>query len=665
MKILFLMLNAGYVRNYEAAIRQLAERGHRIHVAHQADRNKMGEKTFLDGLSQEFASVTGGLAPEPEQGDWRSFARTVRMLLDYTRYLDPRYSRAVALRERMAQQLPQGLVRVARAVAVCGAPARALFMRALLWAEWRVPGSRTVQTFLDQHAPDLVLVTPLVEPASIQSDYVKECAMRAIPTALCVASWDNLTNKGHIRVVPDRVIVWNEAQRREAVELHGVPAERVIISGSQMFDHWFDWKPRRSREEFCARVGLDPARPFILYLGSSYFIAPNEVAFVERWIQALKSARNGLQEAGILIRPHPANSQQFLGLDLSQAPGMTIWPPFSATFYEQDSKEDFFDSLHHCAAVVGVNTSALIEAAIVGRSVCTVLAPDFEHSQQGTLHFQLLSGGDSALVKVAPDFETHLEQLAEAVSPTQADRERIAAFVRSFVRPHGLDRPATPFLVDAIEEISALKVQARVASPLDPFWRLLVQPLSAISALLWLVFDSRTGSARAISEYVAQRWARLWLGWHLGWIDLQLSPQVQSFSVKAWPTFGMGPRRQSSVAAADRQAKDKRRRQLYELKQRGRREALAAKAVARRAKEQRVEVPRARRLGSPTMAWPLAWKPWSKMGGASRASVYRWRKRIRQAALTAVARGRKRIRKAALTAVARGAGLVRRLKGST
>ena len=35
--------------------------------------------------------------------------------------------------------------------------------------------------------------------------------------ALPVLSWDNLTNKGLIRVQPDQVFVWNEAQKAEAV----------------------------------------------------------------------------------------------------------------------------------------------------------------------------------------------------------------------------------------------------------------------------------------------------------------------------------------------------------------------------------------------------------------------------------------------------------------
>ena len=48
--------------------------------------------------------------------------------------------------------------------------------------------------------------------------------------------------------------------------------------------------------------------------------------------------------------------------------------------------------MYHASATVGLNTSAMIEAAIVGRPVHTILVPEFQHSQEGTLHFRYLAG---------------------------------------------------------------------------------------------------------------------------------------------------------------------------------------------------------------------------------------------------------------------------------
>jgi hypothetical protein len=89
-------------------------------------------------------------------------------------------------------------------------------------------------------------------------------------------------------VLPERIVVWNEAQKTEAVSLHRARPEQVVVTGAQLFDRWFAARPTRSREAFCRDVGLDPSRPFVLYLGSSMFIAPDEVPFAERWVAALR-----------------------------------------------------------------------------------------------------------------------------------------------------------------------------------------------------------------------------------------------------------------------------------------------------------------------------------------------------------------------------------------
>ena len=62
--------------------------------------------------------------------------------------------------------------------------------------------------------------------------------------------------------------------------MHGVPPERVVVTGAHCYDQWFGRQPSRSRERFCARVGLRPDRPFVLYLCSSLFSGTGSEAAV-------------------------------------------------------------------------------------------------------------------------------------------------------------------------------------------------------------------------------------------------------------------------------------------------------------------------------------------------------------------------------------------------
>ena len=128
-------------------------------------------------------------------------------------------------------------------------------------------------------------------------------------------------------------------------------------------------------------------------------------------------------------------------------------PPPNGLVRALNSDRTLFDSVFHSAAVVGLNTSAELEAGIVGRPVFTVLAGEHAEGQQGTIHFQYLLKERGGFVEVAPDFETHRRQLAAAVRG-EYDADAIRTFIERFLRPHGWSQPATPVLVSAIEEFA-------------------------------------------------------------------------------------------------------------------------------------------------------------------------------------------------------------------
>ena len=240
-------------------------------------------------------------------------ARGVRFWADYLRYLDPAYRDADKLRERAADRLPQFLIRFSSLRLVNSPRGRRRLAAVLRWIEQALPTDRWVDAIIAEQQPDIVLVTPLVDLGSDQVDYVKSARARGVRTGLCVHSWDNLTNKGLVRMPPDRVYVWNELQKQEAVEMHGLQPEQVVVTGAPAYDLWFARTPSTTREAFCAKVGLPADRPFIVYLCSSGFIAPHEAEFIHRWVQALREPRGAAAEcvrnASILVRPHPQNVQ--------------------------------------------------------------------------------------------------------------------------------------------------------------------------------------------------------------------------------------------------------------------------------------------------------------------------------------------------------------------
>jgi hypothetical protein len=470
-RFLFVMHYPGYLRYFDSAIRLLAARGHHVDLIFD-NPDKQSEGTEAVSGMEGSVDVLGRM---PTRGDiWATVARAVRGTMDYGRYLHPDFADTPYLRDRMQTALPDifGFLaeRKTRSVEFVQR-----LTRIFATCERAIPSSSAIEKLIAARKPDAVLVTPLVTDCSPQVDVIKGAQALGIPVALCVASWDHLTTKGLIRVQPDLVSVWNEEQKKEALAYHDIPASSIVVSGAQPFDRWFERQPT-AREAFCAKVGLPADRPFVLFVGSTASIsAPDaELTFVRRWIAALRS-HPSLANISILVRPHPFNSRHWSDSDVGDLPNVAVYPHWANPVNESD-RQDYFDSLHHSEAVVGINTTAMIEAAIAGRTVHSVLAEEFKDTQGGTLHFRYLLSENGGFLRVAGSLSEHAAQVAETLAMPEIGREACARFVRTFVRPRGIDVPTTPILVDALERLAA-KPRARVRMPV------LLYPLSAF---LWV-----------------------------------------------------------------------------------------------------------------------------------------------------------------------------------
>jgi hypothetical protein len=471
MKVVFIARHFTYFRNFESVIAALAERGHQVHLA--ADREEaLGGRELVDRLAARFPRhVTCGFTPILQWGRYRRLSGALRVGLDYLRYSDPRYTTTPKLRDRAYERTAWFVLALARL------PFRRLITQALEHVEAAVPRQVGVDDFIRQQQPDVLLVTPLIELGSPQLDYVRAARSLGIRSALCVWSWDHLSSKALIRVVPDRIIVWNDVQREEAERFHGIGPDRVVVTGAQCFDQWFDRTPSRDRETFCGAIGLPSDRPLLLYVCSALFKnSPSEAGFVLEWIGAIRRSTDArLRDAAILVRPHPQRLDEWTpdaraSLARERA---VLW---GSNPVEEESRAGYFDSMFHASAVIGLNTSALVEAAIVDRPVLTLLLPEFRHNQEGTFHFHHLLTVGGGFLNVSRSIEEHAGQLTQVLAGGALRPNR--PFVERFIRPRGVGVAATPVFADAVETIA----RERAASSAHGSFSML-----ALRPLMWVL----------------------------------------------------------------------------------------------------------------------------------------------------------------------------------
>jgi hypothetical protein len=189
-----------------------------------------------------------------------------------------------------------------------------------LLERWERSASRALRTtdsyqrLYEDLRPTLVFNGSHVH-SQIATQAIEAAHWSGIPTAAFIFSWDNLTSQGRILPGYDYYLVWNDDLKAQLLEIYpDIKAENVFVTGTPQFDFHFRPESYWSREEFCRRVGADPARPIVLYSTGMAEHMPGEPLIVEQIADLLGS----MADAGrpqLLVRVYPKDTTgRFEGL---------------------------------------------------------------------------------------------------------------------------------------------------------------------------------------------------------------------------------------------------------------------------------------------------------------------------------------------------------------
>jgi hypothetical protein len=162
---------------------------------------------------------------------------------------------------------------------------------------------RNVEGLLSTKQPDLIL---LGSPGYTTQDAIllHAAVRRGIAVIVAVMSWDNLSSKGFINPYPNRLLVWSEHMKREAVSLHAMPPERIVVTGAPLYDMFANQSRFGSRRENLKQLKLDPNRRLILYGTSNAAYVPNEMEIVKCVAQWVEDDSLGMP-CQLCVRLHP------------------------------------------------------------------------------------------------------------------------------------------------------------------------------------------------------------------------------------------------------------------------------------------------------------------------------------------------------------------------
>jgi hypothetical protein len=158
-------------------------------------------------------------------------------------------------------------------------------------------------------------------------------------TAVMIRSRDNLAAK--IQHMPDAAayLVWSRATGQFLTHMYPeIPPDRVHAVGSPQFDHHVDPSYRLGRDAFFARIGLDPARPLVVYSMATPGLTDHEIDIAQHLADA---AHAGMLARGaqLLVRGHPRMFGSNLRLLRREYPEARSYPPPADAPYKSAQHE--------------------------------------------------------------------------------------------------------------------------------------------------------------------------------------------------------------------------------------------------------------------------------------------------------------------------------------
>ena len=259
--------------------------------------------------------------------------------------------------------------------------ARRFFIKIAQALDYALVRDTAYAGFFERYNPDVVLCADLFDDP--ETNLLREAKKRGVKNVGLINSWDKPTARSVLRLVPQKLMVFNELLKRDMMTRHGVSEEDIFVGGPPQYDEYFTGT-RGTRDDFFREIGCDPKKKLIVYspLGSAFTNSDWE------WIDAFWAMHAGGffgRDTEFFVRFPPYDTID--GEALKKRPHLKYDYPgarFSSrrlTEWDMTSREvaHLADTLLHMSLLICHASSISVDAAVFDKPVINV---DFEVSER-------------------------------------------------------------------------------------------------------------------------------------------------------------------------------------------------------------------------------------------------------------------------------------------
>ncbi len=298
--------------------------------------------------------------------------------------------------------------------------ARSFVRRISRFSDFLLVRDETYRVFFDKYNPDLVFMAHLFDEPEISM--LREAKKRKVKTVGFVNSWDKVTARCIMRLLPDKAVVFNSLVSQELVEFNEIKSEDIFVSGLPQYVYFYSYKPI-SKEEFCEKKKLSGDKEIIVYASMGRAFSSLDWDMIDFMYELTKSD-SLVKKSEVLVRFQPNDFVDEEELKkrphlIYDIPGIRFGTKRGVDWdMNENDLHNLADTLKNMSVLVCYASSISIDASVFDKPVINInfdINPPASLLKSPTQYYQTLHY-KKALQTNAIDLVTSKEDLIEKLN---------------------------------------------------------------------------------------------------------------------------------------------------------------------------------------------------------------------------------------------------------
>lgn len=283
-------------------------------------------------------------------------------------------TRSTALQRRRAYESGGSFAAYVAGLAVNFLLARAAVRTAVRWLDFLLVRNTLYAEVFDAYRPDIVFLAHLFEEPEIH--ILREAKRRGITTIGFINSWDKLTERAMIRLLPDHAVVFNDLNRDELIVHNEMDPRRIFVGGIPQYDMHIRGNVS-TREDFFRRIQCDPARKLVVYATNISMYSDSDWQTIDLLHELNRAGAFG-ETLNILVRFRPTDLIDATELKKRphvhyDYPGVRLSAGWGVD-WDMDKTEEAHlrDTLHWMDLLICYSSSLTVDAVLFDKPVINI-----------------------------------------------------------------------------------------------------------------------------------------------------------------------------------------------------------------------------------------------------------------------------------------------------